>query len=459
MKKSFHIIVILVFVLFLFSALSCGSRAGIKGDAARTMNKNPADNKVQMGMDTEKKETEEKEAGSISDYFPQGKGDEWTYWFIMKDRENSGSTEMSMVITGKEKVGDKDCVVTEQLVRKRSFSKNYFEVADDKVTMYRQTHPNGKSVDYDPPSVIFKYPLKKGDKWVNPSKLNNFDTTFTVMGEEEIELPMGKIKAWRIRSETVYSDDERAGADGWYAKGIGMVKQRFFSEDGEDKSESIMDLVSYKVGGKDSNEIIESGIKSKKTANKELLEYFPVKIGSRWLYRDTTYGVDERIMIQDNLYQITGTEMFKGKEYIILFRLINKQPMFASKDMYLIDGDKVYSYSSKDRMMDKKDPMLKLRFPLKPGSKWEVEDEFRKISSTVIGQEKVEVPAGKFNAWKIKGVYTVKKGTKQTTESFFWYVKNIGLVRVFSNSKVKTDSKVMNIKNDLVLLEYKIPKE
>ena len=454
MKKTFHIIFIFVFVFFLFFALSCGSRAEQKVDSVKTMNKNSADNKVQMGMDTE-----EKEAGSITDYFPREKGDEWTYWFIMKDGKRGGSTEMKMVITGKEKVGDKECVVTEQLVRKRSFSKNYFEVTDDKVTMYRQTHPNGKSVDYDPPSVIFKYPLKKGDKWVNPSKLNHFDTTFTVMGEEEIELPMGKIKAWRIRSETVYSDDERAGADGWYAKGIGMVKQRFFSEDGEDKSESIMDLVSYKVGGKDSNKLIEASIKSKKTANKELLEYFPVKIGSRWLYRDTTTMHDGSEMNQEELYEVTGTEMFEGKEYIVLFRLLRKQPMFASKDMYLIERDKVYSLGSKDRMMGKKDPTLLLEFPLKAGKKWETEDEFRKSTLTVTGEEEVEVPAGKFKAWKIKGVYTTKKDVKQTSESILWYAKGVGIVRVFSTARAKIDDKVLNIKSDMVLMEYSIPKE
>ena len=396
---------------------------------------------------------------SIYDYFPQKKGDEWTYWYIMKEGKEGGSLEVKMVVLGKEKVNDVECTVTGMKVKDKIVSKNYFQVTDKKVTMYRQVHPDGKIVDYEPPAVIFQYPPKKGMKWVNPSKLNNFDTTFTVVGEEDVALPIGKVKAWRIKSGTTYSKDEKVGGEGWYAKGIGMVNQRFFGEKGDRKSETTMSLKAYKIDGKDSNKIIGDSIKSLKNANKEIMEYLPLKIGSKWLYSDVTFDHEGKKIAHEVLYEITGTQQYKGKECIILFRLLDKQPMIAAKDLYIIEGDKVYSYGSKAIMTGKEKPDMVMQVPFKPGNKWVNEDEKRVTEYTVVGEVMVKVPAGTFKAWKVKGISKSKKGIKQSSDISVWYVRGIGVVKTYATAKAEIDSKVLEFKNDMELLEYKIPEE
>lgn len=392
---------------------------------------------------------------SINDFFPHQTGDNWTYWLMVKNPEGTAGGEVSMKFTGKEKIDDTECIVSEIVAEGQTVGKNFFKISDDKVVVLRHSMPEGDVINFDPPAVIFKYPIKKGDTWVNSDKTEKFETTYKVEGEEELELPIGKVKAWKITNETIYSQDEKVGNEAWYVKGIGKVQERNYSKRGSESQESLITMKSYDVGEVNSNELIEKSIKSKQNAHEQMLEYFPLKIGSQWVYKDETTGPQGKEAEQENLYEITGVEDYQGKECIILNRLMHKMPMFKSKDLYVIDGDKLFTFGSKDIKEGKKEPALMLKFPFKAGEKWETnEDSVRRIHK-VVGEEDVEVPAGKFKAWKMENTYIIDKGIKQTSEVAVWYAKGVGVVKVDSVAKAKD----MTVKNRMELMEYRIPGE
>lgn len=84
------------------------------------------------------------------------------------------------------------------------------------------------------------------------------------------------------------------------------------------------------------------------------------------------------------------------------------------------------------------EPWYLLKFPIKTGDKWDVEwskkpgIDGKKGTVTVIGEEEVTVPAGKFKAVKVERVYTEENG-KALDKPFkvsVWFAKGIGRVKV-----------------------------
>lgn len=389
----------------------------------------------------------------IGDYFPHKAGDEYQFWLIVKNREQAAGGEVSMKFTGTEKIGETECFVSEIITNGQTVGKNYYEITKDKIFLLRQSRPEGEVVNFDPPSIVFQYPFKKGDTWVNKNKRDNSETTCKVVGEEEVELPMGKVKAWKVTSEVVFSETEKIGNESWYVKGIGKIQERNYAQNGMDSQESLITLRSYIIGGVSSNELIANSIKSLKNAHQQVEEYFPLKPGSSWVYKDITTGPDGKDTEQENLYEITGVEEYQGKECIILNRLMRRMPMFASKDLYVVEGDKILTYGSRDIREGKKEPVLMLKFPFKAGAKWETDEDSIKRIHTVTGEEEVKVPAGTFKAWKMENKYVINKGIKQTSNVTVWYAKGVGVVKVNSEART-TDKKLMN---RMELVEYHIP--
>lgn len=394
---------------------------------------------------------EDSNAGeSINDYFPHQAGDEFSYWLILKNKEGTTGGEVDMKFTGKEKIGETECFVSEIVAEGQTVGKNYYEITPDKILLHRQSRPEGVVVDYDPPLIVVKYPFKSGDSWVNANKGDDTETKCSVEAEEEIELPMGKVKAWKVKSEIVISEKEKVESDSWFAKGIGKVQERNYSQSDMDSMESLITLKYYTVAGVNSRKEALNKAQSLKNAHRDVHDYFPLKPGSRWIYRDTTTGQEGKEAVQENLYEIMGVEEYQGKECIILNRLMHRMPMFASKDLYVVEGDKVYTFGSKDIKEGKKEPSLMLKFPFKAGEKWESDSDSIKRTHTVIGEEDVEVPAGKFKAWKIVNEYIISKGVPQTSNVTVWYAKDVGVVKVDSLAK----SKDKTVKNRMELLEY-----
>lgn len=183
----------------------------------------------------------------VSLYYPHRAGDEWTYWITVQRGESVGGGEITARITREENVNGVKCTVMESFRGDKLLTGNYYRVTNYEVIMYRQVHLGEKPVDFDPPSVILKSSPQKGQKWINPSKLNGFDTKFTVLGEEKIETPAGKFRAWKIESRTDYSRTEYVQSLNWYAPGVGLVKQVETIHMDDYKSKTTLELKGYRI--------------------------------------------------------------------------------------------------------------------------------------------------------------------------------------------------------------------
>ena len=87
-----------------------------------------------------------------------------------------------------------------------------------------RSYSNGSIAKLVPPQTMLKTPLIKGTGWtfngtIGETKVNQ---RYEVVDEEEIEVPAGKFRAWRIHCEQ--TSPAPATIDRWFVSGIGFVK-------------------------------------------------------------------------------------------------------------------------------------------------------------------------------------------------------------------------------------------
>ncbi len=85
---------------------------------------------------------------------------------------------------------------------------------------------DGELVKFDPPQTMIAIPLKKGASWDFNSdtvggelKVNQH---YDVLGEEDISVPAGKFRTFRIHGEQ--ASPNLMSIDRWFASGVGIVK-------------------------------------------------------------------------------------------------------------------------------------------------------------------------------------------------------------------------------------------
>jgi hypothetical protein len=164
----------------------------------------------------------------------------WTYV--------TNGVEGKVKVTGKEKIGEVEAfVLTTEMGDSKS--EREFIVSDATgIRMLRQASGD-RVTDYAPPFVRLKLPAAKGDTWewkgdVGKEKAS---VTFTNDGEEEITVPAGKYKAWKISAVMEIGGVKHTGSN-WFAPGVGLVRQESRFESGGKKHESVIELKSFEPG-------------------------------------------------------------------------------------------------------------------------------------------------------------------------------------------------------------------
>jgi hypothetical protein len=145
----------------------------------------------------------EKEAA----YFPTRMGDKREYEVRSGETVESGYTD---TVTKVEKADAATHVtVTRDYSNGRPFVTTIAVSADG---LFRVSHNDKK---LDAPVPLFKQPAKAGTKW------EVGEVTYTVIGEEDVEVPAGKYKAVKV--------DVASGGDVhtslWFAPTVGLIKQ------------------------------------------------------------------------------------------------------------------------------------------------------------------------------------------------------------------------------------------
>ncbi len=177
-------------------------------------------------------------------WLPLAKGAKWTY---KTDQE----VDMIYEITGKEKVGDVECFVVEHRTGEdRVMRKEWLAVDAGGVKVHQGQRGKTTKLSVEKPYLKLKTPFEKGATWTGESKTGDgavITYTAEVIGEEEIEVPAGKYKAWKL-STTAKSEAGGVTGTEWYAPDVGMVRAEFDFNFGGSGTAVVYELKEFKKG-------------------------------------------------------------------------------------------------------------------------------------------------------------------------------------------------------------------
>jgi hypothetical protein len=116
------------------------------------------------------------------------------------------------------------------------------------IRLLKQT-AGDRVTEHATPFVRLKLPAVKGEKWEWKGQMGKEQAavTFTNDGEEDISVPAGKYKAWKVSVVIEIAGVKHTGAN-WFAPGVGIVRQQSTFESGGKKHESLIELKSFEPG-------------------------------------------------------------------------------------------------------------------------------------------------------------------------------------------------------------------
>lgn len=159
-------------------------------------------------------------------------------------------------------------------------------------------------------------------------------------------------------------------------------------------------------------------------------DYFPIHINKTLIY-DSDFGETVLKVKRESDFYVFN---FQGDDFTYRQKLlIDKNGVFVKetyqylKMMLIISKEGKYTYS---------DPLPRIKFPLQVGNKWNWKGEEYDdgsvynldVNSSVEKIEKLKVPAGTFESFKLVTTVSSTKGTKSKVTE--WYAKDIGLVKM-----------------------------
>lgn len=156
-----------------------------------------------------------------ADLYPVAAGSSWEY--VLHQRQADGSEQqrpMSIAITSAETRADG---VIEAVMERRyqSWSPPTTRVLrhPDKVVLSRLSDP------IDGPSItVLRTPFEPGASWPGRPLAGEHTETIRAIGAEEVKVPAGTFKAWRVDHEIRYATGDGDTLHYWYAPGVGVVK-------------------------------------------------------------------------------------------------------------------------------------------------------------------------------------------------------------------------------------------
>ena len=164
----------------------------------------------------------------------------WTY--------ANGSAEGKVKVTGKEKIGDVETFVLATEIGGASTEKEFISIDMTGIRMHRQASGD-RVTDYAQPFLRLKLPPAKDDTWEWKGDIGKEKATvvFKNEGEEDVTVPAGKYKAWKITAAIEIGGMKHQGAN-WFAQGVGIVRQQSTFESGGRKHHSLIELKSFEPG-------------------------------------------------------------------------------------------------------------------------------------------------------------------------------------------------------------------
>jgi hypothetical protein len=159
-------------------------------------------------------------------------------------------------------------------------------------------------------------------------------------------------------------------------------------------------------------------------------DYFPLRVGNFWKYRHNE-GIEFSYKVVEAGKQADGTTLYQVQKS----QTVNLNSWYTNANGWVILRKDAYP-DHEGLEMTYKPPKQILKNPLNPGATWTWSGKSVTLgdsteSSTVIGSERVAVPAGKFRAMKV--VSTIRDGESAKTVTN-WYVDGVGLVKCWTEA-------------------------
>lgn len=159
---------------------------------------------------------------SSPDYFPLGKGSQWTY--------SCNGVEAIYRVTDDAMADGKMCSVTETIIDGQAVQKLYFIKTDKEILEVMKQKFVGSTTIYSPPQPLMRFPVKVGDSWEWKGDLannNSADLRSKVTRKEKISTPAGNFDTMKIETEGFVNNTTATKMEMWFAPNVGLVKEEF----------------------------------------------------------------------------------------------------------------------------------------------------------------------------------------------------------------------------------------
>jgi hypothetical protein len=162
-------------------------------------------------------------------YMPLETGSSWIYESAGKNSDIPGIT---ITITGREKIGKGEAALSDLIVGGQLQRREFLELIPGKgiFSRRRDAYIGGKQNVFAPDTddAVLRFPLKVGETWEwednSPQKIKGINR-FKVAAYEEVTVPAGVYRAFRIDIQQVDPSGGQVMTSLWLAKDVGMVKQ------------------------------------------------------------------------------------------------------------------------------------------------------------------------------------------------------------------------------------------
>ncbi len=163
-----------------------------------------------------------------TEYFPLSEGHAWSYKQTVTLKGKTTDKTAHVFVVGRSTVGKNEGFVVQGW---GGADRAVLQVSEEGVRVLQMESNDQESL------YFLKFPLKVGATWEGKLKAGEQikAMNFEVAGEEEITVPAGKFKAFRVKLTSKESPDHVGEI--WYARDFGEVRSKYTMPDGEVVSE------------------------------------------------------------------------------------------------------------------------------------------------------------------------------------------------------------------------------
>ena len=149
----------------------------------------------------------------------------WEYERVEQSGAAVERSDASVQIVGVETVDGKELLKVETRRAAELTKTELLSVEETGILCFRRETPEGRTVNFNPPQTLVKAPLQTGARWELDDRIDRADIhqAFTVGGEEDVVVPAGTFRAFRLHSEQPWPI--ATTVDRWFAPATGVVKE------------------------------------------------------------------------------------------------------------------------------------------------------------------------------------------------------------------------------------------